>query len=135
MGSEFIKSLDSIERAVAIKIKPPSHTDTRERRRRSLPGRITVKNRPPPNAGGVALPLYFPRALLILESKTYANEPAAWFYKLRNFEPAPGGAEVVFTRRRHLRRLPVSHTRAHNTKFITDPEAPPEKKTFRIDFS
>lgn len=28
------------------------------------------------------------RALLILESKTYANEPAAWFYKARNFDAA-----------------------------------------------
>lgn len=29
------------------------------------------------------------RGLLILESKTYANEAAAWFYKARNFKRLP----------------------------------------------
>lgn len=47
----------------------------------------TKPSLPLPTLLFVFLPIYtfLLRALLILESKTYANEAAAWFYKVRNF--------------------------------------------------
>lgn len=58
------------------------------------------------------------RGLLILESKTYANEAAAWFYKARN-----------------LKRLPLSFSLTHiNSRIFEGGLLPPPLRVYNACF-
>lgn len=105
---------------------------------RSLRRRITIKNPPyhnhhlPHNAGVVRRFHYTFRALLILESKTYANEAAAWFYKARNFANPNargwgGGIQhsssfliLVFLHRIIISDAPVRYTHVHTIQDLCE---------------